>query len=157
MAADRHVVAQTVTETIEQLYRHAYGDSFVAGLNPAQWAALRFLARASALDRTVAGFARWQRSTTGTASQTIAALARKGHVAKSPMSDDRRRIRLDLTESGRDLLRRDPIRTLAQAVERLPDARADGLANGLAELARAALEASPTHTGAKGYRPAAGS
>lgn len=112
--------ASAVADLLEQLCRQTYSASFSAGLNPAQWAALRYLSRAAPVDRTAGAFARHHATTKGTATQTVAALRRKGHVVQSILDDDRRVRSLDLTESGRRILQEDPAALLVAAVECMP-------------------------------------
>lgn len=102
------------------LSRDVQSRAFAKGLNPAQWSALRFFAEAKPTVRTATGFARAHRTTPGTATQTVAALVRKGYLARTPLRDDRRSARLDLTEAGRALLHDDPIEALAARIRDLP-------------------------------------
>lgn len=67
------------------------------------------------------GFANFQGTTKGTASQTVAALVRKGYLERVADKNDRRVHRLVLTESGTELLDQDPLQALAQAVDRLEE------------------------------------
>ena len=73
--------ARTTAEVMAQILRLANGAAFAGGLNPAQWSALRYLADAVPEARTVTAFAHYHATTSGTASQTVAALVRKGLVA----------------------------------------------------------------------------
>ena len=128
--------SRALVALIERLGRIAHLRGFHANLNPAQWAALRFLARANPSARTTTGFARANGTTQGTATQTISALVRKGLVARSPDSEDRRIMRLDLTEGGLALLNDDPLDELVQVVDSIPPERSRALALELAELNR---------------------
>lgn len=126
--------ARALVELVERLGRIAHLRGFHANLNPAQWAALRFLGRANPSMRTTTGFARANGTTQGTATQTISALVRKGLVARSPDPEDRRVVRLDLTARGAALLADDPLAVLARIIERMPESRSRALAWELAEL-----------------------
>ena len=119
MPTDRSVTASHILEAMEALGRAVHAAGFSQGLNPAQWAALRFLARPGALPGTVAGFARHHRATTGTASQTIDALVRKHLVIRVANPQDRRSALLTLTEAGQVVLAQDPLVTLADHVATL--------------------------------------
>lgn len=83
------------------------------GLNPAQWAALRYIADPGKETElpTISGFARLRLTTLSSASQTVSSLVRLGLVARSAAADRRQRP-LELTENGRTLLKRDPLRHL---------------------------------------------
>jgi DNA-binding MarR family transcriptional regulator len=109
-----------VLDAIEALGRAVHAAGFSHALNPAQWAALRFVARSGDLPRTVAGFARHHRATTGTASQTIDALVRKRLVLRVDNPQDRRSALLTLTEAARAILAQDPLLALEQYVAGLP-------------------------------------
>ncbi len=104
------------------------------GLNPAQWEALRYLARAnrySCNPTTLAGFLG---ATKGTVSQTLIALERKRLVARRTDPGDRRACKLALTAAGRQRLRDDPLLELAAAASALDPPRQRALAEGLTDL-----------------------
>jgi DNA-binding MarR family transcriptional regulator len=127
--------ARAAAELIDALIRDVHSRAFGSGLNPAQWAALRFFAGANPSARTVTGFAEAHRTTKGTATQTIAALIRKGYLTRTSLPEDRRRARLDLTGSGHDLLLDDPLSGLAEAICNLPAEQQMSLAETLSSLA----------------------
>ncbi len=87
------------------------------GLNPAQWAALRYIAQPAETAEipTISGFARLRLTTPSSASQTVSSLVRLGLVARASAPDKRQRP-LELTAEGRLLLKRDPLRHLATLV-----------------------------------------
>ena len=104
---------------VGQVGKAAYNLGFTPGLNPAQWAALRYFDEATTERRTVTGFAQFQGTTKGTASQTVAAMVRKGYLRRVGDKQDRRVHRLVLTEESQVLLRGDPLQQLGQALESL--------------------------------------
>jgi DNA-binding MarR family transcriptional regulator len=77
-------------------------------LNPAQFAALDYLARANRFSRMPSAVADYLATTRGTISQTLKALMRKGLVAENPAPDDKRARRYDLTDLGRAMLANRP-------------------------------------------------
>jgi DNA-binding MarR family transcriptional regulator len=83
------------------------------GLNPAQWDALRYLARANRFSRTPAALAAYLGSTRGTVSQTLITLEEKGFVSRRPNSRDGRSVDLGLTERGLAALADDPLLAIA--------------------------------------------
>lgn len=87
------------------------------GLNPAQWAALRYIAQSAGEQEvpTISGFARLRLTTPSSASQTVSSLVRLGLVARASAADKRQRP-LELTQQGETLLKRDPLRHLASMV-----------------------------------------
>lgn len=111
---------RAVAELFDHFMRAIYSQSFVEGLNPAQWGALRFLNRANPRSRTLTEFARFHMVSKSAASDTMAALVRKQLVTKSRDPEDGRIMRLDLTERGRELLAIDPLNNLVSALRRLP-------------------------------------
>ena len=112
--------ARAIAELIEQLSRIVESRALSNGLNPAQWAALRYIAQANEGARDVGAFSRFHLTTPSSASQTISALVSKGILAKKVGADGRRRT-LDLTLKGRRLLDQDPILHLAHAILTLSD------------------------------------
>lgn len=85
------------------------GMSFSHGLKPAQWAALRYLARSSESDRRMSRFAIFHATSKSAASQTLAVLIRKGYVTAQLHPDDPRIKVLDLTSQGRKIIKHDPL------------------------------------------------
>ena len=112
---------------MEQLLRLLVTESFSRDLNPAQWAALRYLSRANESARQIGAFATFRRTTPSSASQTISALVKKGMIVKSRGQDGRSRT-LDLTKEGADMLAHDPIMLLSDAIESLPSEKRQLLA-----------------------------
>ncbi|MCC6205883.1 MAG: MarR family transcriptional regulator, partial [Hyphomicrobiales bacterium] len=101
------VVSESALEAarlIDRIERLVRSGVTVHGLNPAQWEALRYLARANRFSRTPAGLAAYLGSTRGTVSQTLIALEQKGFVARQASDRDRRSIDLSLTAKGLEAL-----------------------------------------------------
>ena len=119
MRSDPKLSTRGLARLIEQVGKAAYNLGFTPGLNPAQWAALRYFDEATLERRTVTGFAQFQGTTKGTASQTVAALVRKGYLQRVGDKQDRRVHRLILTEESQTLLRGDPLSALSTALESL--------------------------------------
>ena len=112
--------ARAVALSLEQVIRIHFSTCFRHGLKPAQWQALRYFAEAPASERTVTAFARHRASTMGTASTTISTLVKKGFLARDYGTGVPRNRGLHLTETGRELLRDDPIQSLVAAIAALP-------------------------------------
>ncbi len=98
---------------IDRLDRLARSGEATGGLNPAQWEALRFVARANRFSRTPAALAEYFGSTRGTVSQTLISLERKGHLTRETSVRDRRSVVLGLSALGERTLTGDPILGLA--------------------------------------------
>lgn len=126
---------------IEQVGKAAYNLGYTPGLNPAQWAALRYFDEATVERQTVTGFAQFQGTTKGTASQTVAALVRKGHLRRVADKQDRRVHRLVLTEEGLGVLKNDPLQELGRALEALSDDERWSLAVNMEKVLRELLKA----------------
>ena len=123
-----------IAELMDRLGRATHALQFVHGLNPAQWEALRFLGRANRYSRSPSALSDYLGTTKGTTSQTLRALESKGYVTRCRDCHDRRGISLELTEAGRVLLARDPMRDIEHAVASLSDACAETLATGLGQV-----------------------
>ena len=123
-----------IAALIERIGRFARARE-AATLAPAQWEALRFIARANAFSRQPSAVAAWLATTKGTASQTIMALERKGLIRKARHPSDGRVTRLEATPAGLALLAEDPMQGLVDAISRLPPLYAAALSQSLAHIA----------------------
>ena len=117
------------------LDRLAHGDKNIAGLTPAQWTVLGYLGSANRISRTPSAVASFHCTTRGTASQTIKSLVDGGYLERTRSERDGRSARLDLRSKGRAALAEDPIRTLVDAIDRLPPGRAATFGSVLERLA----------------------
>ncbi len=126
---------------IEQVGKAAYNLGYTPGLNPAQWAALRYFEETTLERRTVTGFAQFQGTTKGTASQTVAALVRKGYLRRVGDKQDRRVHRLMITEEGQNLLKIDPLQDLSKALEALEQEERWALAVSMEKVLRQLIRA----------------
>lgn len=123
-----------VAELLDRFSRIVRQLEYDAGLNPAQWEALRFLRRANRISRTPGALAQFLNTTRGTASQTLIALAAKGYVHKVPCRTDRRVTFLELTEKGTAQLVSDPLKRINELTASLPDGLESALVDGLNRL-----------------------
>ncbi|MEM7250953.1 MAG: MarR family transcriptional regulator [Pseudomonadota bacterium] len=140
--------SRAVTGLLARLARLAESDGFSAGLNPAQWSALRYLHEANRFSRSASAFALYHGTTRGTASQTLKALVDKGLVNREIHREDRRRATLSLTPRGEELLSNDPYRRFVAAAECIPDQTRNHLLEGLQQLWALCDEATGTQFGA---------
>ena len=124
---------------IDRLARIAAHDAHTAGLKPVQWEALRFLARANRFSRTPGALTAYLGATKGTVSQTLMTLERAGYVEKSADDADRRTVRLELTDTGRDMLARDGTERMRSALKSISEADREALATGAAALLKARI------------------
>lgn len=134
METNPHASGRRIGELLDRIARVAREAQFSDGLNPAQWEALRYLARANRYSRSPGALAEYLGCTKGTVSQTLIALEQKGYVIRERDAVDRRGMRLELSEAGRQAVARDPILSLERAAEGLdPELRAP-LVKGLSRL-----------------------
>ncbi len=87
------------------------------------------------------GFANFQGTTKGTASQTVAALVRKGYLERVADKNDRRVHRLMLTPTGEELISKDPLQALAEAVDKLEEQDRWALAVNMEKVLRELIRA----------------
>lgn len=127
-----------LTELVERLSRLVMARLHADGLAPAQWQALRYLARANRFSRSPKALTLYLGATKGTVSQTLMALERRGLVAKCADAEDRRAVRIELTEAGRVMLGGDPLADLGGVLAGLPGVRRRRLESDL-ELALARI------------------
>lgn len=140
-------LALEAAHLIDRVDRLARSDEAAGDLNPAQWEALRFIARANRFSRTPAALAQYLGSTRGTVSQSLIALEQKGHVTREPSAQDRRSVILGLTSLGERTLKNDPIRQLASD---LAASQPDSLPD-LVETLREVLHAMIARNGGRAF------
>ncbi len=126
--------SRVIAELILHLGRIASREALVEGLTPAQWAVLRYFARANRFSRTPSAFAAFHGTTRGTASQTIKSLETQGYLTRMRSEADGRSARLDLTDKARAILAHDPFEALVRAADALPPGARSHFANGLQRM-----------------------
>ena len=89
---------------IERLGRIIASDEWANDINPTQWAALSYLAKANRFSRSPSQVAEFLAATRGTTSQTLKALARKELIREVRSEHDKRSISYDVTNAGLALL-----------------------------------------------------
>jgi DNA-binding MarR family transcriptional regulator len=126
---------EDIAELLVYLGRAARGADAGSDLTAAQWTAMRFFARANHFSRTPSAFASFHATTRGTASQIIKFLMLKGYLVRHGALDDRRSFRLDLTSSGKSIMRNDPLCNLTEAIGKLEGKQRKALQQALPALA----------------------
>jgi len=104
---------------LDRLARVASAEDWADNLNPAQTAALSYLARANKYSRSPSLVAEYLGTTRGTASQSLKSLQKKGLIQERRSETDKRSISYDLTEDGWSLMSKE--RTADKAIESLSD------------------------------------
>jgi DNA-binding MarR family transcriptional regulator len=132
--AKSEAAGREIIQSLERLSRLMRASEFGDGLNPAQWEALRFLARANRFSNSPGALTRYLGATKGTISQTVKALERKKLIEKTTRPGEKRSIVLTLTQAGRDMMAKDPWTGLAQRCEEFGGKTRRRMDKGLAEL-----------------------
>lgn len=127
--------ASDLAMLLMRLTRLVRAPAHASNLNPAQWDGLRYLAAANRFSRYPAELTAFLGSTKGTVSQTLMALESKGLLTKTRDTGNARRVRLELTRDGRQVLRTDPVRSLERAAKKIPPAQGEAALKALAGLA----------------------
>lgn len=126
--------SRAIAELVLHLGRIASGEGLVEGLTSAQWAVLRYFARANRFSRTPSAFAAFHGTTRGTASQTIKNLETQGYLTRLRSEADGRSARLDLTDKARAILVNDLFEALVRAADALPPGVRGHFANALQRM-----------------------
>lgn len=126
--------SHAIAELVFQLGRIVSGKGHAQGLTDAQWAVLRYFSHANRFSQTPSAFAAFHSTTRGTASQTIKNLIKHGYLSQVRSEDDKRSVRIVLTDKARDTLKNDPIESLVRAANCLPTTVQGELANALDQM-----------------------
>lgn len=132
-------MTESIILPLERLGRLMRAQEHANDLNPAQWEALRYLARANRFSNSPGALTDYLGATKGTISQTVKALERKGLISKSPRANEKRSVALLLTPQGEEALRADPWEKLSEAAGELRAKTRRRLEKGLRELLSAEL------------------
>lgn len=130
--------AETIQSLLDRLTRLNAADEWNGPLNPSQFAALAYLARANRFSRAPSQVADYLATTRGTASQTLKALARKHLIDEERVELDKRSIRYRVTDEGSAILDTQP--SIAEAAKELPNDVSEALAQGLTLLLQSTLK-----------------
>ena len=130
---------QEARALLDRVMRIHAAEDWGDGLNPAQTAALLYLARANRFSRSPSHVAEYLSSTRGTVSQTLKALLRKGLIQEQRSERDKRSISYDVTQAGHALL--DGQTVSHNGLDGLSQADLKQLIGALGTLARNALKA----------------
>ncbi|MEA2883522.1 MAG: hypothetical protein QOH32_2778 [Bradyrhizobium sp.] len=122
---------------LEQVARGLHSLGYDGGLYPAQWAALRYFSSMQPEHCSAIGLARYQGLAYGAVNRTVRTLIEKGLLQKAGSLGKGRSTRVEVTRKGSLRLKRDPLRILNAAVERLSAQEQLAMATGLEEILRA--------------------
>lgn len=128
--------ATALADLFEIAARILHSRGYAAGLYPAQWVGLRYFAHAEPARRTASELARYQGLANGPVSRTVRTLIAKNLIRKAKVQPKGRSELLEVTETGAELLKSDPLAALADLLSRFPADRQDSLALGLETVIR---------------------
>lgn len=123
-----------LAERLLHVGRVSRSENTGSDLTAAQWACLRFFARANRSTRTPSAFADFQATTRGTASQIVKTLEQQGLICRQKSQTDGRSVFFDLTVAGRTALTGDPIDDLIAALDDLGVAEREVLLTALSRV-----------------------
>lgn len=138
IAMTQHQTAR-ISALLDRIARISAADGWRDDLNPSQWAALSYLARANRFSRAPSQVAAYLAATRGTVSQTLKALARKGLAAEQRSDSDKRWTLYQVTPAGHAALKRSSV--IDAALAELSAAEIAALDGGLQALVTGALAA----------------
>lgn len=129
-----------ITQGVETMVRRQ-GEAW--GLSRVGVQALLFLYNAHPSSRTIGSIARRFSVTPATATRLVDALERKGLVERIRLEEDRRTVRVELTEEGQEMVGRiiDIGEELERLVQTLPQGEHQPLASSLREILKAMQQA----------------
>lgn len=113
--------ATTLSDLLELLARMLHARGYQHDMFPAQWVALRYFSKARRDLCTASELARFQGMANGPVSRTVRTLLHKGLLTKSREQPRGKAEILELTTSGRALLKFDPCREIETILSGLGD------------------------------------
>lgn len=111
--------ATALADLLELLARMLHARGYQHDLFPAQWTALRYFSKAKRDLCTASELARFQGMANGPVSRTVRTLLQKGLLTKAKDQPRGKAEILELTSSGRALLKLDPSRELESILSTL--------------------------------------
>ena len=107
--AEPRIPTPSLASLLEQVARRLHAQAHVLDLFPAQWAALRYVARMPSELCTSSDLARFQGQEHGSVARTVRTLIAKGYLRTAGPAGRGRATALELTPQGVALLREDPL------------------------------------------------
>src|SRR4051794_10104078 len=128
------MLARETVELLIQAARMADTTRLSSDLRPAEWMALRYLARANDQSRTASALADFEANSRAAVSHIISRLEQGGYLTRRQSEEDGRSFGLEVTAKGQAALLHDPIGNLVRAVRSLPDQDRGALHDALREV-----------------------
>lgn len=113
--------ATAIADMLELLARMLHARGYQHEMFPAQWVALRYFSKARRDLCTASELARFQHMANGPVSRTVRTLLQKGLLAKAKEQPRGKAEILELTASGRALLKLDPCHEIEAILASLTD------------------------------------
>jgi DNA-binding MarR family transcriptional regulator len=113
--------ATALADLLELIARMLHARGYQHDMFPAQWVALRYFSKARRDLCTASELARFQGMANGPVSRTVRTLLHKGLLAKSKDQPRGKAEILEVTTSGRALLKLDPSREIESILSGLSD------------------------------------
>lgn len=121
-------------DIIERFGRLIRSTQYSEGLNPVQWEALRYIARANQFSKSPSALAEFLNATKGTVSQTLISLEDKGYISRYQNEKDKRAVFLKITKQGHDLLSKDPLLHIKEIIQKIENEKSNPLTNYLNDI-----------------------
>ena len=134
----KHSNQNRIKELLDRLGRISAADEWREDINPTQWAALSYLARANRFSRSPSQVSDFMATTRGTVSQTLKALAKKNLINEVRSEQDKRSISYSITKQGEAVFQKKKI--LEDALSHLKTDQSSNLLRELETLVFTALK-----------------
>ena len=135
--AGPHIPTTSLANLLDQVARRLHAQAHALDLFPAQWAALRYVARMPAEVRTSSDLARFQGQEHGSVARTVRTLIAKGYLRTVGPVGRGRATGLEVTEAGQALLLMDPLLKVRTVFESFEGPEREVVARFLEETIRA--------------------
>ena len=128
-----------IRHMLNRIARLDAGEGWSGDLNPAQRAAVEYLANANRFSRSPSHVANYLSTTRGTMTQTLKALKQKGYITEGRLENNKRSITYELTNEGRKVVSRSNI--LLQTLRKQSQDLLDEVERGLHGILKETIEA----------------
>lgn len=145
--ARQFIRSDSLARLFEQSTRALHSSGHSHGLFPAQWTALRYFSTADRAQCTAINLARFQGMAFGPVSRTVRTLIAKGLLRKAGSAGRGRAELLELSDAGRAILEKDPLRTIVAALDTLADREREAFAVALEQVLLALQPSGEPETG----------
>ena len=133
-AMKKEISADGLSAMVEHASRLIHAKGYCEGLNPAQWAALRYFRDTASPSCTIARLAKFQGLSVPTVAKTVQILVEKGYLDRIPNPANKKADQIRLTRRGKLLLGRDPRTRVTKVLESLNADEKEGLFRGIRKL-----------------------